>query len=120
MVLYTIALIVHAIICVALVLVVLAQTSKGGLDANLGGAAMNVFGGSGASQFLKKWTQILAVVFAASCILLAFLVKDLGASGAGSIQERQKKIKDTEQKAPAKAPAAKPAAAPATAPANGK
>ncbi|MCD8478768.1 MAG: preprotein translocase subunit SecG [Candidatus Cloacimonetes bacterium] len=58
MVLYTIALIIHAIICIALVLVILAQSSKGGLDANLGGAAMNVFGGSGASQMLKKWTQI--------------------------------------------------------------
>lgn len=118
MVLYTIALIVHVIICVALVLVILAQTSKGGLDANLGGAAMNVFGGSGASQFLKKWTQILAVVFAASCILLAFLVKDLGSAGASNVQERQKRIKDTEQKAPAKAPAAAPA--PAQSPATPK
>ncbi|MBP7310667.1 MAG: preprotein translocase subunit SecG [Candidatus Cloacimonetes bacterium] len=120
MVLYTVALIVHALICVALVLVVLSQTSKGGLDANLGGAAMNVFGGSGASQFLKKWTQILAVVFAASCVFLAFLVKDLGSAGTGSIQERQKKIKETEQKAPAKAPAATPTAAPAATPAPGK
>lgn len=76
MVLYTIALIVHAIICIVLVLVILAQTSKGGLDANLGGAAMNVFGGSGASALLKKWTQILAVLFAASCIMMAFLVKN--------------------------------------------
>lgn len=116
MILYTVALIVHAIICVVLVLVILSQTSKGGLDANLGGAAMNVFGGSGASQFLKKWTQILALVFAASCLLLAFLVKDLS-SGAGSgVQERQKRIKDTEQKAPA----AKPAPAPAPAPVTGK
>ncbi|GAB1365656.1 MAG TPA: preprotein translocase subunit SecG [Candidatus Cloacimonas sp.] len=116
MVLYTIALIVHAIICVVLVLVILAQTSKGGLDANLGGAAMNVFGGSGASQFLKKWTQILALVFAASCLLLAFLVKNVSGGAAGGIQERQKKIKTTEQKAPA----AKPAAAPASQPTTGK
>lgn len=107
MVLYTIALIIHAIICVALVLVILAQTSKGGLDANLGGAAMNVFGGSGASQFLKKWTQILALIFAASCILLAFLVRDLRNAGTSGVQERQKKINDTEQ--PATAPAATPA-----------
>ena len=118
MVLYTIALIVHVIICVALVLVILSQTSKGGLDANLGGAAMNVFGGSGASKFLKKWTQILAVIFAASCVLLAFLVKDLGKVGTNNVQERQKRIKDTEQKAPAKAPAAAPA--PAQAPATSK
>ncbi|MDY0151504.1 MAG: preprotein translocase subunit SecG [Candidatus Cloacimonas sp.] len=113
MVLYTIALIVHAIICIALVLVVLAQTSKGGLDANLGGAAMNVFGGSGASNFLKKWTQILALLFVASCLLLAFLVKDISKGANSGVQQRQKKIKDTEQKAPAKAPAAAPVQAPA-------
>jgi preprotein translocase subunit SecG len=113
MVLYTIALIVHAIICIALVLVVLAQTSKGGLDANLGGAAMNVFGGSGASQFLKKWTQILAILFVASCLMLAFLVKNISSGGNSGVQERQRKIKDTEQKAPAKAPAAAPVQAPA-------
>ncbi|MDY0219274.1 MAG: preprotein translocase subunit SecG [Candidatus Cloacimonas acidaminovorans] len=109
MVLYTIALIIHVIICVALVLVILAQTSKGGLDSNLGGAAMNVFGGSGASKFLKKWTQILAVVFAASCLFLAFLVKNINASALADIQSRQKKIKDTEQTAPSSKPAAKPA-----------
>ncbi|MFA5510438.1 MAG: preprotein translocase subunit SecG, partial [Candidatus Cloacimonadaceae bacterium] len=76
--LYTIALIIHTLISILLVLVILAQTSKGGLDANLGGAAMNVFGGSGASQFLRKWTQILGLLFVASCIILAFLVKNVG------------------------------------------
>ncbi len=75
--LYTIGLIIHVIISVALVLVILSQTSKGGLDANLGGAAMNVFGGSGASKFLRKWTQILSAVFAVSCIFLALQVKSL-------------------------------------------
>ncbi|PKN73820.1 MAG: preprotein translocase subunit SecG [Candidatus Cloacimonetes bacterium HGW-Cloacimonetes-3] len=116
MVLYTVALIVHAIICVALVLVILAQTSKGGLDANLGGAAMNVFGGSGASSFLKKWTQILALIFVASCLMLAFLVKDIRSGANGDVAERQKKINETEQKAPAKAPAAAPVATPAETP----
>ncbi|HOT40372.1 MAG TPA: preprotein translocase subunit SecG, partial [Candidatus Syntrophosphaera thermopropionivorans] len=74
MVLYTVSLVIHIIICVALVFVILAQTSKGGLDANLGGAAMNVFGGSGASKFLRKWTQILGVLFVISSLFLAFQV----------------------------------------------
>jgi preprotein translocase subunit SecG len=117
MILYTIALIIHAIICIALVLVILAQTSKGGLDANLGGAAMNVFGGSGASQMLKKWTQILAIIFAASCILLAFLVKDVRNSGLSGVQERQSKIADSEQPAEP-APASTPA--PAETPVQGQ
>jgi preprotein translocase subunit SecG len=120
MILYTVALIVHVIISVALVLVILAQTSKGGLDANLGGAAMNVFGGSGASQMLKKWTQILAIIFAASCILLAFLVKDLRGSTLSDVQERQSQIPDTEAPAEPPAPAAtEPAATPAI-PAQGE
>ncbi|MDD5316220.1 MAG: preprotein translocase subunit SecG [Candidatus Cloacimonetes bacterium] len=113
MVLYTIALIVHVIISIALVLVILAQTSKGGLDANLGGAAMNVFGGSGASQMLKKWTQILALIFAGSCILLAFLVKDLRGGTLQEVQERQSKLPDTEAPSEPVAPAAAPAETPA-------
>lgn len=117
MLLYTIALIIHAIICVVLVLVILAQTSKGGLDANLGGAAMNVFGGSGASALLKKWTQILAVLFAASCIMMAFLVKNTRAGvSLTDVQQRQSQIDDT----PAQAePAAVPIQLPAE-PAQGE
>ena len=90
MILYTVMLIVHVLICVALVLVILSQTSKGGLDATLGGAAMNVFGGSGASTFLKKWTQYLGVAFLASCLVLAFLVKNMKTTSKAS--ELQKKI----------------------------
>ncbi len=113
--LYTIALIIHTLICIALVLVILAQTSKGGLDANLGGAAVNVFGGSGASEFLRKWTQILGLLFLASCVLLAFLVKDVGKADIKDIQKRQRKVGQTE--APAKPAPIKQAPAPAPAPA---
>ncbi len=101
MILYTLVLIVHILICIALVLVILAQTSKGGLDANLGGAAMNVFGGSGASQFLKKWTQILGLAFLGTCLVLAFLVRDLKTSGIGNIQSKQDKLATEESTVPA-------------------
>ncbi|HPV14942.1 MAG TPA: preprotein translocase subunit SecG [Candidatus Cloacimonadota bacterium] len=112
--LYTIALIIHTLICIGLVLVILAQTSKGGLDANLGGAAVNVFGGSGASEFLRKWTQILGLLFLASCILLAFLVKDVRKADFKDIQKRQRQLGQTE--APAKPAPVKQAPAPAPAP----
>jgi preprotein translocase subunit SecG len=108
MVLYTIVLVLHVLICIGLVLVILSQTSKGGLDANLGGAAMNVFGGSGASQFLKRWTQILGIAFLGTCLTLAFLVKDLRSTNVSAVQAMQQKVK-TENSAPAKAPAAAPA-----------
>ena len=99
MILYTIALVVHIIICVALVLVILAQTSKGGLDASLGGAAMNVFGGSGASKFLRKWTQILGVIFVVSCLFMVFQVK----GQKGGVPQALKGQFGTTQKAPTKA-----------------
>ncbi len=102
MVLYTIALIVHVVICIALVLVILAQTSKGGLDASLGGAAMNVFGGSGASKFLRKWTQIIAVIFVFSCVFMVYQVKNVAKGGAPKIMEA--KFGETQK------PATKPAA----------
>ena len=89
MVLYTVSLVIHIIICVALVFVILAQTSKGGLDANLGGAAMNVFGGSGASKFLRKWTQILGVLFVISSLFLAFQVTKTNQAKAPKILEEQ-------------------------------
>ena len=85
MLIYTIALVIHIIISAALVLVILSQTSKGGLDANLGGAAMNVFGGSGASKFLRKWTQILGVIFVVSCLFLAFQVSRVNETKAPKV-----------------------------------
>jgi preprotein translocase subunit SecG len=90
MMLYSVLLVVHALICIALVLVILSQTSKGGLDATLGGAAMNVFGGSGASAFLKKWTQYLGLAFLFSCLGLAFVVKNMKTTS--KVNELQKRI----------------------------
>lgn len=122
MVLYTIALIIHVIICIALVLVILAQSSKGGLDANLGGAAMNVFGGSGASKFLKQWTQILGVIFVISCVFLAFQVKQVGSTGAKKAKVLDEKFVDTKAPKPAQSgtPSAPATPTPAPAPATGK
>jgi preprotein translocase subunit SecG len=115
MLVYTIALIIHIIISVALVLVILSQTSKGGLDANLGGAAMNVFGGSGASKFLRKWTQILAAVFVASCLFLAFQVTRVNqATTPGILKE---KFGETTKSAPAPAAKQSNTTAPAQSPA---
>ena len=74
-----ILLVIHILISIVLVLIILAQTSKGnGLDSNLGGAAANVFGSS-ASDMLKKWTQIVGGLFLVSCVVLAINVK----SGTG-------------------------------------
>ena len=69
----------HILVCIALVLVVLMQSSKGeglagsafgGGGGGLGGA---VFGGRGAASFLSKATTILAVLFMLNCVALAYM-----------------------------------------------
>jgi len=68
--------IIHVIISVGLILVILGQSSKGNaLEGLAGGAASNVLGSQGASNFLKNATKILAVLFMLNCILLAFQLR---------------------------------------------
>ncbi len=84
---FAVLLVVHSIICVALVLVVLMQSSKGeGLAGSAfggGGGGMSgaVFGGRGAASFLSNSTTVLAVLFMVSCLSLAFL--SAGTRGLG-------------------------------------
>lgn len=76
----------HILVCVALVLVVLMQSSKGeGLAGSAfggggGGLSGAVFGGRGAASFLSKATTVLAVLFMLNCIALAYM----SASGSGA------------------------------------
>ncbi|MDP8202631.1 MAG: preprotein translocase subunit SecG [Candidatus Tenebribacter burtonii] len=96
---YTILMVIHVIISIALILVILAQSSKGGaLDGMVGGAASNVLGGQGASKFLKNATQILAVLFMINCILLAFQLRGGTSSSVSSnAVDKMKKEQVTEQ-----------------------
>ena len=76
--LFTIMVVFHVAICIALVLVVLMQSSKGeGLAGSAfgGGSGLSgaVFGGRGAASFLSKATTVLAVVFMLNCGALAFM-----------------------------------------------
>jgi preprotein translocase subunit SecG len=74
--LFTIWVVFHVIVCIALVLVVLMQSAKGdGLagTAFSGGVSGAVFGGRGAASFLSRATTVLAVVFMVNCGALAFM-----------------------------------------------
>ncbi|MDD2650030.1 MAG: preprotein translocase subunit SecG [Candidatus Cloacimonadales bacterium] len=68
---WTFLIIIHVLICLALILVVLMQTGKGGLDSSFAGIASNTFGTQGASDVIKNATKILFGVFIISCVLLA-------------------------------------------------
>lgn len=104
---YTVLMIIHVIISVALILVILAQTGKGGLDANLGSAAGSLLGGQGASKMLKNATRILAAVFMLSCLFLVFQVdKPQTAKSSGAVDKmREEAAKKVETTTPAPAPA---------------
>lgn len=68
----------HVIVCIALVLVVLMQSSKGeGLAGTAlgGGSGLSgaVFGGRGAASFLSRATTVLAVLFMVNSGALALM-----------------------------------------------
>jgi preprotein translocase subunit SecG len=83
--------VVHVLICVALVLIVLLQAGKGGgLSGAFGGGAtaQTLFGGRGAATFLTKTTQWLAAGFMVMSILLAVLSSRSRLQGEGLLQQR--------------------------------
>jgi preprotein translocase subunit SecG len=86
--------VIHVLICIALVLIVLLQAGRGGgLSGAFGGAggtAQTLFGGRGAATFLTKTTQWLAAGFMVMSILLAVLSSRAQTTGgeAGLLQER--------------------------------
>ncbi|NVM23444.1 MAG: preprotein translocase subunit SecG [Desulfobacterales bacterium] len=71
----TFIILVHVVVCVALILIVLLQTGKGA-DMGVafgGGSSRTLFGSSGASSFLSKLTTGAAVVFMLTSLSLAYL-----------------------------------------------
>ena len=76
----TIVTILHVIVCVFLIFVVLLQACKGGgMRLAFGGSnAGQVFGGSGAGNFLTRLTAITAVLFMLTSLTLAYLASARG------------------------------------------
>ncbi len=69
----TIIIIVHILVCFALILIVLLQAGKGAeMGAAFGGASQTLFGSAGAMGFLTKLTTVAAVIFMATSLVLAF------------------------------------------------
>lgn len=70
--LFTFLLVVHAIIAALLVTVILMQRSEGG-GLTTGGSPSGLMSARGAADFLTRATAILATLFIAMSILLAFI-----------------------------------------------
>lgn len=66
--------IIHLVVCVALIMIVLLQTGKGAdMGAAFGGgASQTLFGSTGASTFLSKLTTVAAIIFMITSLGLAY------------------------------------------------
>ena len=67
----TIIVVVHILVCIALILIVLLQAGKGAeMGAAFGGASQTIFGSAGAMGFLSKLTTVAAIIFMITSLLL--------------------------------------------------
>ena len=67
--------VIHVIVCIALIMIVLLQTGKGAdMGAAFGGgSSQTLFGSTGASTFLSKATTVAAIVFMLTSLILAYV-----------------------------------------------
>jgi preprotein translocase subunit SecG len=64
--------VLHLIICVALIMIVLLQTGKGSeIGAVFGSSSQTLFGSTGGSTFFGKLTAAVAIVFMITSLILA-------------------------------------------------
>ncbi len=70
-----IVIVLHVIVCIALIMIVLLQTGKGAdMGAAFGGgSSQTLFGSTGASTFLGKATTVAAVIFMLTSLTLAYM-----------------------------------------------
>lgn len=66
---------IHVIACLLLIVIILLQTGKGaGMGAAFGGGgSQTLFGSSGGSTFMNKFTTSVAVIFMITCLSLAYI-----------------------------------------------
>ena len=101
----TLVLIIHVIVCIALILIILLQTGKGAdIGAAFGGgSSQTVFGSGGATTFLSKVTIGAAVVFMVTSIVLTYF----SGKGVSSIERSivtERSVPDSSAAVPAQPP----------------
>ncbi|TAJ22769.1 MAG: preprotein translocase subunit SecG [Nitrospirae bacterium] len=74
---YTLAVIVHIIVCFLMIGAILLQAGKGAeIGAAFGGSSQTVFGSRGPGTFLSKVTVAAAVIFMLTSLSLAILSRE--------------------------------------------
>jgi preprotein translocase subunit SecG len=94
---YALVLVIHLLVCFALVSVVLLQSGKGGGLAGgaFGGSAQTVFGGRGATDFMTRATMVLAAAFFITSTALAMMSAGRAKGGHSLIQEQARRASAT-------------------------
>jgi preprotein translocase subunit SecG len=102
---YTFLTVLHAFVCIFLMLVVLLQAGRGGgigLAFGGGGGSQSVFGSSGGATFLTKMTAVCAFIFFANSLALAYLSSQSDSRRLQKIAEKKALSKKSEETANAK------------------
>ncbi len=112
----TFLIILHVLVCIALIIIVLLQAGKGAeIGASFGaGSSQTVFGAGGGKNFMHRVTVSAAVIFMLTSLSLAYFY---GQPGASSIMPETVAPAQPEGSA---MPAAAPAPTPTTEPAPAK
>ena len=101
----TLVTILHVLVCLFLMLTVLLQQGKGGgMGGAFGGSnAGSVFGGAGASTFLRRLTATAATVFMLTSMVLAYIASNDAGDSLEKISEREadkrRRSKEAERRA---------------------
>jgi len=116
---YTLIVILHVIVSIAMILVILLQTGKGSDIGAVfgGGSSQTLFGSTGPTSFLSKLTAGAAIIFMVTSLFLAYF-SGSGTSGSIMRSGAPAQTMPGPLKAPAGAPpAGMPAMPPSGAPA---
>jgi len=102
----TLLLVIHVVVCIALIIIVLLQAGKGAeIGASFGSGGSNtVFGASGGQSFMSKMTAGAAIIFMLTSLTLAYFHGQPGTSSV--MPENLAPQTQAAPQAPAEAPAA--------------
>jgi preprotein translocase subunit SecG len=100
----SVVLVVQVLSALAVIVLVLLQHGKGAdMGASFGaGASGSLFGSTGSANFLSRTTGVLAAIFFASTLALAFVANQRGAATGSSVLDRIAPAKEIPKSEPAK------------------
>ena len=100
----TLLIILHVIVCIALIIIVLLQAGKGAqIGASFGaGSSQTVFGAGGGKNFMHRVTVSAAIIFMLTSLALAYFY---GLPGSSSIMPETVQSAQPATPAPGAAPA---------------